>query len=282
MLTRNQALLAATHFVVTVYYCILAIHLDSIIVLTLDKYAVCTRTLASLSRQSNAERSTSAMSPWHLALRPTSPSLRPCAGGFTNRGRVISSTPLPACLVSASCLTAPRTDSLLATMMLYAINTGMLSAICVLGSLVSTVVAPNTQFELFFLLLLPGRTCCSHRSLLRDADLTTVRAVYVNSYLGSLNTREVIRHTRAQTDAERGNGTAREQLRFARDRTAGTSGNTLVFGSGVRSNTGVDQSMVDDYELKGGAGSVGYLDSMSTAEVGKDAKLRSFGPTMVD
>jgi hypothetical protein len=70
----------------------------------------------------------------------------------------------PARCVLASCSTASSTDSMLGTLMMYAMNTGILNAICVLGSLVGTIVAPNTQFELFFLLILPGRACCtSHR-----------------------------------------------------------------------------------------------------------------------
>ena len=54
----------------------------------------------------------------------------------------------------------------------------------------SGLIAKTTQFELFFLFLLPDRTCLSSlRVNFPDMSL----AVYANSYLGSLNNRNAIR-----------------------------------------------------------------------------------------
>jgi hypothetical protein len=84
-----------------------------------------------------------------------------------------------------------RTDTVLRTLITYTINSGVLTALCVLGGLAASVAAKGTQFELFFLLILPERASLPwHRATC--GALTPGCAVYVNSYLGSLNAREVL------------------------------------------------------------------------------------------
>jgi hypothetical protein len=54
-----------------------------------------------------------------------------------------------------------RTDSVIWTLITYTLNSGVLTAFCVIGGLVSSVAGKGTAFELFFLLLLPD---CTFRS----------------------------------------------------------------------------------------------------------------------
>jgi hypothetical protein len=68
-----------------------------------------------------------------------------------------------------------HTDSVIRTLITYTINSGVLTALCVFGGLVSSLVAKDTQFELFFLLILPERASPSALALYRISVLTTTK-----------------------------------------------------------------------------------------------------------
>jgi hypothetical protein len=63
-----------------------------------------------------------------------------------------------------------HTDSVIWTLITYTLNSGVLTAFCVIGGLVSSVAGQKTEFELFFLLLLPDRASCSTRAACSAAN----------------------------------------------------------------------------------------------------------------
>jgi hypothetical protein len=66
-----------------------------------------------------------------------------------------------------------RDDSMIWTLISYTLNAGVLTAVCVVAGLVASITAKDTQFELFFLLILPERTSCFSRHCVLCSELTT-------------------------------------------------------------------------------------------------------------
>ncbi|RPD78485.1 hypothetical protein L226DRAFT_568118 [Lentinus tigrinus ALCF2SS1-7] len=97
-----------------------------------------------------------------------------------------------------------RTNHVIHTLMLYSVSTGALATLCYLGCLISYAVAPNTSIFLAFITSISKRASQSHDSL-RAACQTSqmirgrTLAVFLNSLLASLNSRETIRAQMAFT-----------------------------------------------------------------------------------
>ncbi|RPD63687.1 hypothetical protein L227DRAFT_358653 [Lentinus tigrinus ALCF2SS1-6] len=97
-----------------------------------------------------------------------------------------------------------RTNHVIHTLMLYSVSTGALATLCYLGCLISYAVAPNTSIFLAFITNISKRASQSHDSLCAACQTSQMirgrtLAVFLNSLLASLNSRETIRAQMAFT-----------------------------------------------------------------------------------